>query len=550
MRRASAAPSSGRRLRDRDQLGELAEVLGGGGEEELVLGTIRAPQAPSRRPPCFGTGEPVRLCPSLFPLKACHERSQARGSCRSGPEQSLKLQVDLIAGCHAASFAAKLKSVRERSRPDGRDDYASEAAIMETSKEDVPLIVLVAEDEALVRLLANDMLTDADYRVVEAQDGQEALAILGAKNTVRALLTDVNMPNVDGLALARIVRQRWPHIGVVVTSGRPLPSALPAGARFISKPYRYEDVVLELEAVISRDGRHPLPGDAGMPSSNYLGCTPSATAFEACRSRSDAVGRLALTSMRSAYSSRGDTMNEFQENLADTAERTLAERHMEAVRQQGGMFVEAVRVTRMPMLVTDATLPGNPIIFVNRAFTELSGYAEEELLGQDPHFMNGADTDPVSIRQYEAAIEDTRDETLEILQYRKDGAPFRAMLFASPLDDGQGKVTNHFLSYLDITRRYDAEDKLRSLTSDLEKRVAQRTQDLEASNEKLQAANDRLSRLLAERQMLCRGQSSCQEQPRRSRVPPGYPRTAAARPGCQGLVRGGPGPAECHGPRS
>ncbi len=153
--------------------------------------------------------------------------------------------------------------------------------------------------------------------------------------------------------------------------------------------------------------------------------------------------------MKLAYSSRGDTMNEFQENLADTAERTLAERHMEAVRQQGGMFVEAVRVTRMPMLVTDATLPGNPIIFVNRAFTDLSGYAEEELLGQDPHFMNGAETDPASIRQYEAAIEDSRDETLELLQYRKDGAPFRAMLFASPLDDGQGKVTNHFLSYLE-----------------------------------------------------------------------------------------------------
>jgi PAS domain S-box-containing protein len=211
---------------------------------------------------------------------------------------------------------------------------------------------------------------------------------------------------------------------------------------------------------------------------------------------------LQLTSMKLPYNSPGDRMNEFQENLADTAERTLAERHMEAVRQQGGMFVEAVRVTRMPMLVTDATLPGNPIIFVNRAFTELSGYAEEELLGQDPHFMNGADTDAGSIRQYEAAIEDSRDETLEILQYRKNGAPFRAMLFASPLDDGQGKVTNHFLSYLDITRRYDAEDKLRLLTSDLEKRVAQRTQDLEASNEKLQAANDGLSRLLAERQML------------------------------------------------
>jgi hypothetical protein len=56
-------------------------------------------------------------------------------------------------------------------------------------------------------------------------------------------------------------------------------------------------------------------------------------------------------------------MNEFQDGLADTDARTLSERHMEGVRQQGGMFVEAVRVTRMPMLVTDAKLPGNPIIF-------------------------------------------------------------------------------------------------------------------------------------------------------------------------------------------
>jgi CheY-like chemotaxis protein len=122
---------------------------------------------------------------------------------------------------------------------------------MSKSEDYSPVIVLVAEDETLVRLLANDMLTDADFRVVEAQDGQEALAILGERNTVRALLTDVNMPNVDGLALAKIVRERWPHIGVVVTSGRLRPSDLPLGTRFISKPYRAEDVVHELEAVIA-----------------------------------------------------------------------------------------------------------------------------------------------------------------------------------------------------------------------------------------------------------------------------------------------------------
>ncbi len=114
-----------------------------------------------------------------------------------------------------------------------------------------PVIVLLAEDEALVRLLANDVLTEADYRVVEAHDGQEALNILSSYNTVRALVTDVTMPNVDGLALAKIVRERWPHIGVLVTSGRPMPSDLPDGARFISKPYRHEEMIHELEAAIA-----------------------------------------------------------------------------------------------------------------------------------------------------------------------------------------------------------------------------------------------------------------------------------------------------------
>lgn len=188
-------------------------------------------------------------------------------------------------------------------------------------------------------------------------------------------------------------------------------------------------------------------------------------------------------------------MNDFEEDLEGTAERTIAERHIEAVRQRGGLFVEAVRLTRMPMLITDATLPGNPITFTNAAFIGLSGYSMEELLGQDPHFMNGPLTDAGAIHEYEAAIREGRDKTLEILQYRKDGTPFWAMLFASPLNDGQGTVTNHFLSYLDITRRHNAEDDLRALTSELEARVAARTGELEAANERLRA-------IVAEREML------------------------------------------------
>ncbi|WP_324750753.1 histidine kinase dimerization/phosphoacceptor domain -containing protein [Sphingomonas sp. LY54] len=188
-------------------------------------------------------------------------------------------------------------------------------------------------------------------------------------------------------------------------------------------------------------------------------------------------------------------MNRYEENMADTPARTRSERHMDDLREQGGMFVEAVRLTRMPMIVTDATLPGNPIIFANEAFIELSGYTAEELTGQDPHFMNGEGTDPDAIREYESAMEQGRDVTLEIVQYRKDGASLRAMLFASPLNDDQGSVTNHFLSYLDITRRHEAEEDLRALTHSLEAKVAARTSALEQTNREL-------SKLAGEKEML------------------------------------------------
>ncbi|HEX8364873.1 MAG TPA: histidine kinase dimerization/phosphoacceptor domain -containing protein [Allosphingosinicella sp.] len=188
-------------------------------------------------------------------------------------------------------------------------------------------------------------------------------------------------------------------------------------------------------------------------------------------------------------------MNNFEEDVADTVPRTRSEHRLDDVRERGGFFVEAVRLTRMPMLVTDAALPGNPVIFANEAFLMLSGYSHEELTGQDPHFMNGEDTDPATIRDYQSAMAAGRDIDIEIVQYRKDGRPFRAALFASPLGDGQGAVLHHFLSFLDITRRFEAEQDLRRLTRSLEATVAARTSEL-------QQANAVLAGLLAEKEAL------------------------------------------------
>ena len=101
--------------------------------------------------------------------------------------------------------------------------------------------ILVVEDDIIVRMIASDTLTDAGFRVYEAHDAQEAVTLLEARTDVRVVFTDWNMPgDMDGMDLAHLVRKHWPDIGTIVTSGKmhPAPGSLPAGVRFLAKPYR------------------------------------------------------------------------------------------------------------------------------------------------------------------------------------------------------------------------------------------------------------------------------------------------------------------------
>src|SRR5215211_1507652 len=102
----------------------------------------------------------------------------------------------------------------------------------------VRAVVLVAEDEALVRMFAADLLDEAGFRVIEAVHGDEALLLLQARPDVQVLVTDVEMTggSIDGFALARQVRKCWPQIAIIVVSGRqmPGPDDLPEGVEFIA----------------------------------------------------------------------------------------------------------------------------------------------------------------------------------------------------------------------------------------------------------------------------------------------------------------------------
>ena len=107
-------------------------------------------------------------------------------------------------------------------------------------------VVLVVEDEFLLRMDAIDMIASAGFEALEAVNADEAIAILEERPDIAVVFTDIQMPgSMDGLKLARAVRGRWPPIKIVATSGRLHVEErdLPTGGRFLPKPYSPRQVM-------------------------------------------------------------------------------------------------------------------------------------------------------------------------------------------------------------------------------------------------------------------------------------------------------------------
>lgn len=124
---------------------------------------------------------------------------------------------------------------------------------MNLSRQNSRVVVLIVEDEPLVRLVGADVLEEAGFDVVEAADADEALAILETRPDVRVLFTDINMPgSLDGLELAHLVHERWPEVRLLVTSGRfqLRNEDIPDQGQFVAKPYEPAAVVRKLRTML------------------------------------------------------------------------------------------------------------------------------------------------------------------------------------------------------------------------------------------------------------------------------------------------------------
>ena len=125
-----------------------------------------------------------------------------------------------------------------------------------------PPIVLVVEDEMVLRMRAVDIVEDAGFTPLEAVSADEAIEILESRDDISLLFTDIQMPgSMDGLKLAHAAHTRWPHIKIILVSGQiaVTDADKPDDSKFFAKPLEIQQMILELQAMVGKGALKVMP---------------------------------------------------------------------------------------------------------------------------------------------------------------------------------------------------------------------------------------------------------------------------------------------------
>ncbi len=138
------------------------------------------------------------------------------------------------------AFSSRHPNALFAPRPDTEEHMTAAPPARETA------VVLVVEDDPLLRMNAVDMIEEAGFEAIEAPNADAAIQMLEDRSDICLIFTDIDMPgSMDGLALAHAVANRWPPVRIVATSGhfKVSETDLPSGGRFIPKPYRQHQLI-------------------------------------------------------------------------------------------------------------------------------------------------------------------------------------------------------------------------------------------------------------------------------------------------------------------
>ena len=156
-----------------------------------------------------------------------------------------------------------------------------------------------------------------------------------------------------------------------------------------------------------------------------------------------------------------------------------------------GVLAEVAEASASGITVVDPTRPDAPLVYCNQAFRNMTGYADEELLGRHYSLLQGPGTDPAAAEAIRNALETGQPVSVEILNYRKDGTPFWNALSIRPIHDAEGQVRWFVGSSIDVTRRRQSEQELRDAQEQLTRLAAETfalAEDLDRAREEAEAA--------------------------------------------------------------
>ena len=145
--------------------------------------------------------------------------------------------------------------------------------------------------------------------------------------------------------------------------------------------------------------------------------------------------------------------------------------------EASSLFQQALEQTRMAIAISDPHQPDNPLIYVNRAFVELTGYERDEVVGRNCRFLQGPGTDPEHISALLEALEAQEVRVVELLNYRKDGSTFWNSLHVGPVYNDTGELTHFYGSQWDVTDLVRDRERI-AMQDDVAEELRHRTRNL------------------------------------------------------------------------
>lgn len=316
--------------------------------------------------------------------------------------------------------------------------------------------ILIVDDKEENVYYLRALLSGHGWTVDAARHGAEAL-VKARQSPPDMVVSDLLMPVMDGYMLLRLWKaderlKQIPFVVYTATYTEPADErlALSLGAdAFILKPCEPEKFLARIDQV----------------RNNAAAGEPTPPKFPA----GDEKALLKVYSETLIHKLEEKTLQLEESNRAlrhDVAEREKSE---ESFR----LLNSAVLQSKESIVITEAELnfPGPKIIFVNPAFTEMTGYTALEVIGQTPRILQGPRTDKAVMRRLRQNLECGEVFNGEAIQYRKDGTEYWQKWQITPLRDEHGKITHYLGVQSDITERKRVEDELHWKTTFLEASV-------------------------------------------------------------------------------